>query len=159
MKLSKSIPHLITLASATAWELTLLYKLPPEYYVGASCLQTHPYPICGFHFRPSLTFVLLVMAPFAVSIFLGLWRKWEGLLTFGAFSFAIVSVTLLLLYLFEKSWIPVAGAVITSAVLYGAPCRRMGHFTKGEKIVWTATSIIVSFILCIMVWGGISVAV
>ncbi|KUH34306.1 hypothetical protein APY94_02280 [Thermococcus celericrescens] len=87
------------------WEVLLMILLPSGYYVGASCLQTHPYPICGFHFRPSATFVLLVTAPFLISIILGLWKKWDELVAFGIPSLAVVLVTLLLLYLFEESWI------------------------------------------------------
>ncbi len=135
-----------------AWEFLLMVALPLEYYVGASCLQTHPYPICGFHFGPSATFVLLATAPFLITIILGLWKKWGELVAFGFPSLAVVLVTLLLLYLFEKSWIPPAGSGIASAVLYGVPSIRLNGSTKWvEKLVWATTSFIVSFILCAMV--------
>ncbi|WP_240703181.1 hypothetical protein [Thermococcus indicus] len=129
--------------------------LPREYYVGVSCLQRHPYPIYTFHFSPSPAFILLVIAPFIVSIALGLWKKWSEFITFGTFSLAVVVVTLLLLYLFEKSWIPVASPIVTSAVLYGPFCGKMKCPTREEKLVWVATSLMTSFILCIMVWADI----
>ncbi|NJE61070.1 hypothetical protein [Thermococcus sp. 21S7] len=143
-----------------AWEFLLMILLPSEYYVGASCLQTHPYPICGFHFSPSATFVLLVTAPFLISIILGLWKEWSELVAFGIPSLAVVLVTLLLLYLFEKSWISFFVPVIVSVVLYSLPCIRLdGPIKRAERLVWIATSLIVSFILCIMVWSGISIMV
>ncbi|BAD85321.1 hypothetical membrane protein [Thermococcus kodakarensis KOD1] len=145
-----------------AWEFLLMILLPSEYYVGASCLQIRPHPICAFHFSPSATFVLLVTAPFLISIILGLWKEWGELVAFGIPSLAVVLVTLLLLDLFEKSWIPPAGAGITSAVLYSVPGMgiRLNYSTKRvERLVWATTSFIVSFIICVMVWGGTSVAV
>ncbi|WP_297438186.1 hypothetical protein [Thermococcus sp.] len=50
----------------------LMVSLPSRYYVKASCLQIHPYPICNFNFGPSATFVLLAAAPFLIAIILGL---------------------------------------------------------------------------------------
>lgn len=143
-----------------AWEFLLIVLLPPDYYVGASCLQTHPHPICSFHFRPSPAFILLVIAPFIVSILLGLWKKWDEPIAFGIPALAVVLVALLLLYIFEKSWIPFTGAGIASVVLYGGLYRRINCSAKGrEKWVWLTVSLIISFILCIMVWSGISGAV
>lgn len=55
-----------------------------------------------------------------------------------------------------------AGAGITSAVLYSVPGMgiRLNYSTKRvERLVWATTSFIVSFIICVMVWGGTSVAV
>ncbi|QDA31290.1 hypothetical protein FH039_06340 [Thermococcus indicus] len=143
-----------------AWEFLLMILLSPGYYVKASCLQIHPYPICGFHFSPSATFVLLVTAPFLISIILGLWKKWDELVAFGVPSFVVVLVTIILLYLFEKSWISFFVPVIVSVVLYSLPCIRLdGPIKRAERLVWIATSLIVSFILCIMVWNGISIMV
>lgn len=84
-----------------AWEFLLMVLLPPDYYVGASCLQRHPYPICTFHFSPSSAFILLVIAPFIVSIFLGLWKKLDKIMAFGVPSLAVVLITMLLLDIFE----------------------------------------------------------
>ncbi|AEK72322.1 hypothetical protein GQS_02105 [Thermococcus sp. 4557] len=143
-----------------AWEFLLMILLPSDYYVGASCLQIRPYPICGFYFSPSATFVLLVTAPFLISIILGLWKEWSELVAFGIPSLAVVLVTLLLLYLFEKSWISFFVPATVSVVLYSLPCIRLdGPIKRAERLVWIATSLIVSFILCIMAWGGTSVSV
>lgn len=117
-----------------AWEFLLMILLPSEYYVGASCLQTHPYPICDFHFSPSLAFVVLVMAPFMASILLGLWKKWSEFIAFGTSSLAVVLVTLLLLYLLEKSPVPPIGAGITSAILYiGVSRGKLPHRRRGRN--------------------------
>jgi len=143
-----------------AWEFLLIVLLPPDYYVGASCLQTHPHPICSFHFRPSPAFILLVIAPFIVSILLGLWKKWDEPIAFGVPSLVVVLITILLLDIFEKSWISFFVPATVSMVLYSLPCIRLdGPIKRAERLVWMATSLVVSFILCIMAWGGISGAV
>ena len=137
-----------------AWEFLLMVALPPRYYVKASCLQIHPYPICNFHFGPSVTFVLLVTAPFLIAIILGRWKKWSELVAFGVPSLAVVLITVILLYLFERSWISVFVPATASVVLYSLP-----RIKREERPIWIATSLIVLFILCIMVWGGTSVSV
>ena len=143
-----------------AWEFLLMVALPSGYYVKASCLQIHPYPICDFHFGPSATFVLLATVPFLIAIILGLWKKWSELVAFGIPSLAVVLITILLLYLFEKSWISFFVPATVSVVLYSLPGIGLDDPVKRvERLVWIATSLIVSFILCIMVWGGTSVSV
>jgi|GEM_PF-6475647 len=145
-----------------AWEFLLMVLLPSEYYVGATCIQKHPYPICTFHFAPSLVFVILVMAPFVISILLGLLKKWSEFIAFGTSSLAVILVTLLLLYLFEKSPVPPIGAGITSVmvILYiGVSRGKTTPQKAGEKWIWVTMSLIASIILCIMVWNGISVKV
>ncbi len=142
------------------WEFLLMVALPSRHYVKASCLQVHPYPICNFHFGPSATFVLLATVPFLIAIILGLWKKWDKLVAFGIPSLAVVLITILLLYLFEKSWISFFVPATVSVVLYSLPGTRLdGHIKRAERLIWIATSLIVSFILCIMVWGGTSVSV
>ena len=142
------------------WEFLLMLLLPSEYYVGASCLQTHPYPICDFDFSPSLVFVLLTTVPFLIAIILGLWRKWDKLVAFGVPSLVVVLITILLLDIFERSWISFFVPATVSMVLYSLPCIRLdGPIKRAERLVWMATSLVVSFILCIMAWGGISGAV
>ncbi|ASJ07051.1 hypothetical protein [Thermococcus pacificus] len=137
-----------------AWEFLLMILLPPEYYVGASCLQTHPYPICSFHFSPSATFVLLVIAPFLISIILGLWKEWSELVAFGVPSLALVLIAVILLYLFDGSLISFLVPATVSVVLYSLP-----RIKRAERPIWIATSLIVLFILCTMVWSGTSVSV
>ncbi len=143
-----------------AWEFLLMVSLPSGYYVKASCLQVYPYPICDFHFEPSATFVLLAIVPFLIIIFLGLWRKWDKLVAFGVPSLVVILITILLLDIFERSWISFFVPATVSMVLYSLPCIRLdGPIKRAERLVWMATSLVVSFILCIMAWGGISGAV
>ena len=143
-----------------AWEFLLMVSLPWRYYVKASCLQIRPYPICSFHFSPSATLVLLATAPFLIAIILGLWKKWSELVVFGVPSLAVVLITILLLDIFERSWISFFVPATVSVVLYSPPCIRLeGHIKRTERLVWMATSLIVSFILCVMAWGGTSVSV
>ncbi|ASJ04508.1 hypothetical protein [Thermococcus barossii] len=143
-----------------AWEFLLMVSLPSRYYVKAFCLQIHPYPICDFHFGPSATFVLFATAPFLIAIILGLWKKWGKLVAFGVPSLAVVLITILLLDIFERSWISFFVPATVSVVLYSLPGIRLdGQIRRVERLIWIATSLIVSFILCLMVWGGTSVSV
>ncbi|GAB6135091.1 hypothetical protein [Thermococcus prieurii] len=58
-----------------AWEFLLMILLPSEYYVNASCLQIHPYPICHFYFGPSPFLFLVIALPFTIVALFALWRK------------------------------------------------------------------------------------
>jgi len=57
------------------WEFLLMILLPSEYYVKASCLQIHPYPICHFYFGPSPFLFLVIALPFTIVALFALWRK------------------------------------------------------------------------------------
>ncbi len=143
-----------------AWEFLLMVALPSRYYVKASCLQIRPYPICDFHFGPSATFVLLVTAPFPIAIALALWKKCSELVAFGVPSLAAVLTTIILLDILEGSWISFFVPAALSVVLYGLPgIRPEGPMRRAERLIWIATSLMVSLILCIMAWGGTSISV
>jgi hypothetical protein len=136
------------------WELLLWTVLPPGHYVGVSCLQLHPHPICTFHFEPSLPFVALVVLPSVVLLGLGLW-KGQGILTnLGFVALITLSATLALLTLFEKSWAPLVGGGITAAI--GSSLVKT---EKIEKYLMGSSLFISAFILCSMVWSGISIAI
>ncbi len=117
-----------------AWEFLLMIALPPRYYVKTSCLQIHPYPICGFHFGSSATFVLLATVPFLIAIILGLWKKWSELVAFGVPSLAVVLITVIFLYLFERSWIPLFVPATASVVLYSLPRIKSGKANMDSHV-------------------------
>ncbi|MBP1910889.1 hypothetical protein [Thermococcus stetteri] len=136
------------------WEFLLWRALPPRYYVRAACLQLHPYPVRTFHFEPSLFFATLVVLPSAVLLGLGLWKGQDILTGFGFVALITLSTTLALLILFEKSWIPVAGGGIMATI--GSSLIKTG---KGEKYLMGASLFISVFILCSIVWSGVSLAI
>ncbi|NJE61072.1 hypothetical protein [Thermococcus sp. 21S7] len=66
MRFPKHFPHFLTLTSATAWELLLLYNMTwlRSYYIESGRVYVRDgIPACWFRYSPSLPFVLLVLLP------------------------------------------------------------------------------------------------
>ncbi|HDZ36342.1 MAG TPA: hypothetical protein ENH81_05470 [Thermococcus sp.] len=62
--LPKNVHHLFALASATAWEFALLFRLPREYYIKSGVVYIRDrIPSCWIRYSPSPLFVLLVLLP------------------------------------------------------------------------------------------------
>ena len=97
-------------------EFVVLLILPSEYYVGASCLQTHPYPICGFHFSPSLAFFLAVTLPFMLAVAVSLWKKLNEEVVIFASSYVTTLISVALLHILNMSplalFVPIAPAFL-----------------------------------------------
>jgi len=79
---------------------------------------------------------------------------------FGVPSLAVVLITILLLDIFERSWISFFVPATVSVVMYSLPSIRLdGPIRRAEMLILIATSLVVSLILCAMAWGGTSVSI
>ncbi|WP_148882334.1 hypothetical protein [Thermococcus aciditolerans] len=141
-----------------AWEFLLMVLLPREYYVGATCLQIHPYPICRFYFEPSPLFFLVAALPFIIVALLALWRDRKGTAVLSASSGVVVLVGLSILRFVGGT--ALLAVLVLPPLLQWAFARIVGlQIERGEETSWTVSAVLSFLAVWTVVRMGLAVSV
>ena len=151
---SPKLHHGLVLASATAWELLLLYNMTWlwDYYIESRRVYIRDgIPACWFWYSPSLPFVLLVLLPAIVLLALYVRFK-EPLLKKSGLTIGLSVLSVVLVSLLNpKGSFPVLLAIsVGVGTILGKG--------KGEKALLFLEGFLPGFIVFMIIVGGLAVS-
>jgi len=141
-----------------AWEFLLMILLPSEYYVGASCRQVRPYPICRFYFEPSLIFFLVVALPFITAALFALWRNSikTALLSGSAGVTLLIGTALLTI---DEGIALLALLLLTPLIQWAGEVALKTKPERSEEALWAVSTVLSSLAVWAVVRMGVAVSV